>query len=61
LKEPAALFFSDDVLRERPIRVRYTWSNITSSSARWQQAFSEDGGASWEVNWVMDLERQQGV
>jgi hypothetical protein len=37
--------------------VRFLWTDITPASARWQQAFSEDGGASWETNWVMEFER----
>lgn len=50
-------FQSDDSLRGQPIRVRYLWTDITPTSARWQQAFSADGGQSWETNWVMDFER----
>lgn len=41
----------------RPVRVRFTWSGITPTRARWEQAFSEDGGRRWETNWVMDLAR----
>lgn len=51
------LFFTDDVFEGRPIRVRFRWSDMTATSARWEQAFSPDGGASWEVNWVMDFVR----
>ena len=29
----------------------------SASSCRWQQAFSPDGGVSWETNWVMDFQR----
>jgi hypothetical protein len=50
-------FFGDDMLDGRPIRVRFIWSEITPRSARWEQAFSADGGASWEINWIMRFER----
>ena len=51
------LFYADDTLRGKPIRVRYTWSQITPTSAHWEQAFSPDGGKTWETNWKMDLTR----
>jgi hypothetical protein len=47
------IFEGDDELDGRPIRVRYTWSHITKSSARWEQAMSADCGATWEINWQM--------
>jgi hypothetical protein len=50
-------FFANDQLGGRPIQVRFTWSEITEASARWDQAFSADGGESWEVNWTMAFER----
>jgi hypothetical protein len=50
-------FFSDEMYRGRPIRVRVTWSRITSTSAHWEQAFSPDGGESWETNWTSDFTR----
>jgi hypothetical protein len=50
-------FSAPDTLNGRPIVVRYRWSEITPTSARWEQAFSPDGGATWEVNWIMRFER----
>lgn len=46
-------FVGDDTLNDRPIKVRFRWSEITPTSAHWEQAFSPDGGATWEINWVM--------
>ena len=46
-----------DSLAGRPITARYRWSAISAGSARWEQAFSADGGRTWETNWVMDWTR----
>ncbi len=51
-------FFANDHLRGQPIRVRFVWTPQhpeNAHSPRWSQAFSGDGGVSWEVNWVMDF------
>jgi len=50
-------FYADDTLRGKTVRVRFTWSNITPTSAHWEQAFSPDGGKTWEVNWRMVFQR----
>jgi hypothetical protein len=50
-------FMADDTFNGQPIVVRFIWSNITATSTRWEQAFSPDGGATWEVNWVMESTR----
>jgi hypothetical protein len=50
-------FLADETFNGIPIRVRFTWSAITPTSCHWEQAFSTDGGATWEMNWAMDFER----
>lgn len=56
-KDGTGTFLADETLDGRPIKVRFIWSAITAASARWEQAFSADGGDSWETNWVMLFER----
>ena len=56
-KDGVGTFVGDDTLDGKPIKVRFRWSEITANSARWEQAFSPDGGATWEVNWVMQFTR----
>jgi hypothetical protein len=51
-------FYGDDVDDGTPVRVRYIWSRITPTSARWEQAFSTDAERTWETNWIMDHTRR---
>jgi hypothetical protein len=55
------LFEGDDELRGQAIRVRFVWSRVTTPTPRWEQAFSDDGGATWETNWVMEFEPSKGT
>ena len=52
------IFEGDDLLDGRPVRTRVRWSGITPDSARWEQAMSGDGGATWETNWISDFRRK---
>ncbi len=52
-------FTGDDTLDGKPIVVRFRWHEITSTSARWEQAFSPDAGQTWETNWTMLLTRER--
>ena len=50
-------FYSDGEMNGKPMRTRFTWSQITKTSARWEQAYSFDAGKTWETNWVMEFKR----
>jgi hypothetical protein len=45
-------FFDQEALDGRAILVRFVISDITPNSCRFEQAFSDDGGKTWEINWV---------
>lgn len=36
---------------------RYTFSDITPTSLRWDDAYSKDGGKSWTHQWIMEFSR----
>ena len=50
-------FYDQEPINGREIFVRYAWSEITPNSAHFEQAFSDDGGKTWEVNWITDQTR----
>lgn len=50
-------FYDQEPFNGRAIFVRYLWSNITPNSAHFEQSFSDDGGKTWEVNWITDQTR----
>ena len=50
-------FYADDTFQGKPVRVRFLWSHITATSARWEQALSPDAGKTWETNWIQEIRR----
>jgi hypothetical protein len=51
-----AEFYGDEVVDGKRVSCRFRWTR-TTSSPRWEQAFSDDEGKTWETNWVMTLTR----
>jgi hypothetical protein len=46
------LFYGSDTLDGRAILVRFVITRISPDEARFEQAYSADGGVTWEDNWV---------
>jgi hypothetical protein len=57
-KDGQGAFYDQEMFKGRAILVRQIYSNITSNSYHFEQAFSEDGGKSWEANWIASLTRE---
>jgi hypothetical protein len=53
-------FFCQDTINDKAILVRYVWSDITPNTAHFEQSYSDDGGKTWEVNWITDQTRVNG-
>jgi len=56
-KDGPGEFFGQDSLDGRGIFVRFVFSDVTVTSFKFEQAFSPDGGKTWEVNWKATFTR----
>lgn len=54
-------FLSHEEYQGRMILVRFRWSLRGPDTPHWEQAFSADGGVTWETNWVMDFTRDRAA
>ena len=45
-------FYNQETFDGRPVFVRFVFSDITPAAFRLEQAFSADGGRTWEANWI---------
>jgi hypothetical protein len=50
-------FFDQEPWKGRAVYVRFIWSDTTTKSPHFEQAFSDDGGKTWEVNWITNQTR----
>ena len=54
---PRGEFYSHETYRGRHILARFIWASLSGDACRWEQAYSVDGGKSWETNWIMEFTR----
>jgi hypothetical protein len=50
-------FYAQDVINGKAILIRFIWSKTDSNMPHFEQSFSDDGGKTWEVNWITDQTR----
>lgn len=51
-------FYSHEPYVGRHILARFVWTAESERACRWEQAYSVDGGRTWETNWIMELTRE---
>ena len=52
-KDGRGEFYDQEVFNGRTIQLRFSVADITQDSCRFEQAFSTDGGKTWEVNFIV--------
>ena len=50
-------FYAQDLWKGRAVMIRYQWTSLSPTSAHMEQAFSDDGGKNWDVNWICELSK----
>jgi hypothetical protein len=50
-------FYTTDTINGKTTLIRFDWTRMTSGTPHFEQAFSPDGGKTWEVNWITNQTR----
>jgi len=56
-KEGVGAFYAQDSWKGKMVIVRFLWTKTATKQPHFEQSFSDDGGKTWEVNWITDQER----
>jgi hypothetical protein len=51
-------FLGDEFVDGKKVLCRFNWTRTNPDSPRREQAFSDDGGKTWETNWIMTFTRR---
>lgn len=51
------VFFGEEEVAGKKVLCRFIWTRAGVDAPRWEQAFSADGGKTWETNWIMTFTR----
>ena len=52
-------FYNQQIFEGRAVYARFTWTGMTTSTPHFEQAFSADGGKTWETNWITDQTKEK--
>lgn len=55
------VFYDHEVFQGTPVFSRFLWTSNGPDTCRWEQAFSADGGRTWETNWTADFTRRNNA
>ena len=58
-KDGRGEFYAMDTWKGKTVLVRFVWTNTLTKSPHFEQSYSDDGGKTWEVNWITDQTRVQ--
>jgi len=50
-------FYAQDTINGKTILIKFDWTRMNTDSPHFEQSFSDDGGKTWEVNWITDQTR----
>jgi hypothetical protein len=56
-KDGQGEFYAQDTVNGKTIFIRFIWSKTNTNIPHFEQSFSDDGGKTWEVNWITDQTR----
>lgn len=55
------MFYCHEVFNGEPVFTRFIWTHSGPDACHWEQAFSTDGGQTWETNWTADFTRRHAT
>lgn len=55
---PRGVFEGLDSHEGETVKARFIWTGTDTETPRWEQEYSNDGGKTWERNWVMEFARR---
>lgn len=47
-------FYAQDIFQGKVVYIRFMWQSVNADKTHFEQAFSADGGKTWETNWIYD-------